>query len=119
MMTCPRCGLPEVSDPVCPRCGVVFAKIRDRATRPARRSPAPPVEVEPVPASLAQGYTRMILPALLLCGALGGGIWATARHLSRPSPPAAPPSGGETAAVPYDAAAELADALSPQTATPF
>jgi len=42
-MQCPRCGQAEVTEPACPRCGVIFAKIR----APRAQAPRPTVSPEP------------------------------------------------------------------------
>ncbi|MGH9334550.1 MAG: basic secretory protein-like protein, partial [Vicinamibacteria bacterium] len=54
MNPCPKCGFAsEVTEPSCPRCGVVFAKIGDRRPTPPRKTaPPPPTQESPSSISL-------------------------------------------------------------------
>lgn len=81
MMTCPRCGQSDVVEAACPRCGVVFAKLRDRPTT----RPAPAAER----ASPERGAGPGLLAAIVIVAALAGlvGVW----RLGRPARPAPPP----------------------------
>ncbi len=93
-MICPRCGPPEVDEPSCPRCGVVFAKLSSRA-----RPPLPSVAAPEAPAESqggGQGWIVALLVALAMAGTAG--FWLRAprpRHatatatLPIPAPPAA------------------------------
>ena len=67
-MICPRCGHAATGQPVCPACGVVFAKIRQ--TRPA--SPAATRGLDPVTGDEEPARPRwpfVLLVAVLLAGA--------------------------------------------------
>jgi len=79
-MDCPRCGQPAVTDPTCPRCGVVVAKARARAAAtpagPDRPAPSPAWEEES-PAEGSPGRLKLIVAAALLvvAGAIGSRQW--------------------------------------------
>lgn len=47
-MDCPKCGYPDATGAECPRCGVIFAKLR-----PEISAPLPPVPPSPTPPPLA------------------------------------------------------------------
>src|SRR5260370_29073045 len=82
-MDCPRCGQTAADGPSCPRCGVVFAKLR-----PA--SAPPPARVEtsrPTEAPRPHARLSLILAPLGLAPAAGLGF-----VLLRPPPPPPPPS---------------------------
>jgi tetratricopeptide (TPR) repeat protein len=88
-MDCPRCGEPDVSDPECPRCGVIVAKARSPRPRPE------PAATEPEPAEMPSSR-RAGLPVLLLVG-LAAALWALWRA---DAPPPGPPTLRETSAAP-------------------
>jgi len=89
-----------VSEPSCPRCGIVFAKARDRESRPAPRLPAPaetPGDRSP------GGIGRLPLyEALAVAVAIGIGV-AVLRHRSPAPPPAAGPVIAQSASPPRTA----------------
>lgn len=82
-MTCPRCGQSDVVEAACPRCGVVFAKLRDRST------PRPSPTTKPVvPERGARPVRLGALLALAAAVALAG-VWRFGR---RPAPPPTRPA---------------------------
>jgi len=96
---CPRCGHATVDEAVCPVCGVVFAKMRERSpARGSSSSPASPPP-EPEPETSARPRGRTVLIVLILLG--GAGIALRARK-PRAAPPPAPPVEG-VLALPRDA----------------
>lgn len=99
-MDCPRCGQTAANGPSCPRCGVVFAKLRRaRAPAPARVEPSPPTEA-PRP------FARL---SLILAGLGVAAVAGLAFVLLRPRPPgpAPSPTPGPTAARPAPPIAAL------------
>src|SRR5919197_5613115 len=74
--SCPRCAQPLAGEPACPRCGVIFAKLKDRTVRAA---PELPAATPPETATELSPDTRVGLPwglvvgvaALLIAGAVG------------------------------------------------
>lgn len=80
-MPCPRCGFDPAEGASCARCGVVFAKLRER--RPA---------ASPAPAAAPRGGSRATLQVYaalaLTLAALGAGVAWKARR-PRPQPPGA------------------------------
>ena len=71
-MDCPRCGHSGVEGPSCPRCGVVFAKLRPAGSRPSGRPTLDPSASSP-------GATGRLLSLVLL----GLGLAAVAGLLVR------------------------------------
>src|SRR5688572_24785726 len=95
-MDCPRCGLAAVAEPVCPRCGVVFAKLQA-----ARPRPRPAAVVEDAPDEREKGPAGGWVGTVggLLAIAVGGFI--AIRAFQKPSAKPATASSGarqETAA---------------------
>src|SRR5258708_4175036 len=98
-MVCPRCGQTDVQEPACPRCGVVFAKLRpprERAPVPEPSPPAPPEDHSPRrPTPVLEPY------ALAMTVALGAWLLrrppASTATVAGPATPtlpiALPPSG--------------------------
>jgi tetratricopeptide (TPR) repeat protein len=84
-MRCPRCGFAEAADPACARCGVVFAKLRERPEPAVRRE-------EPAPSGGSAGsWLKVAAPVLLLLGGIAAaGHW---RKQAQAPPAAAPPAG--------------------------
>lgn len=73
-MTCPRCGLPDVTAPACPRCGVVFAKLHAPPSRPpASRPPVPPPE--PDDDEPSGSGRRLLLDFALVAAAVALAVW--------------------------------------------
>lgn len=106
-MTCPRCGQPDVAEPACPRCGVVFAKLtasQPRATRPTPPAPAP----------------GLSLPAISLgLIALGLLAWLGLERLRvRPTAPAASVSSAADPAPEVSAPAPPPDSVPPPSLAP-
>jgi tetratricopeptide (TPR) repeat protein len=100
-MDCPRCGHTGIADPICPRCGVVFAKLGSDPDRRHRRPPegehgerrVRPRERPAAPSS--SPWTWILLAGAVAAGA--GGVLAVRRPAPRPAvlPSSTPP---ETAA---------------------
>ena len=85
-MDCPRCGQTGADGPSCPRCGVVFAKVRPARAAPELLRAGELAQPEPRrPAS----RLSMILAGLGLAA-----VAALAFVVLRPRPPGAPPSRG-------------------------
>jgi hypothetical protein len=90
-MDCPRCGQTGVEDdPACPRCGVVFAKLRTAGPRPRLRSEV----VAPPPGGGSRLW--LILPAV---GMVAVVVFAVLR-LRIPDPQPSPPPFPARAAAP-------------------
>ncbi|MGE0454149.1 MAG: tetratricopeptide repeat protein [Vicinamibacteria bacterium] len=109
-MNCPRCGRSDVEGESCPRCGVVFSKLRSAAPRRAPHgttpAPAPPAP-EPGRGPLA----TLALVALALALGTGSFLWVRGSrkdetNLGRPVLPQAGEPQSNAAAV-----AELAASL--------
>src|SRR5260370_30849568 len=67
-MECPRCGQTDVQAPACPRCGVVFVKLRParvRAPAPEPSSPAPTEAQSRRPRTLILGIYALALTVAL------------------------------------------------------
>src|SRR5262249_28687356 len=98
----------EIPDaqPACPRCGVIFAKLREPRPRP---QPAAPT-VAPRPAE--PGYGSLVAPVLITALLLG----TTAAWLRRRAAPAAPAPPRPAAAAPA-APAPLVEDLPPPSLT--
>jgi tetratricopeptide (TPR) repeat protein len=62
-MNCPRCGQSDVEEPACPRCGVIFARLKPVAARPPRSQATPPPEDDQPRSSPLRA---VLLPAALL-----------------------------------------------------
>src|SRR5258706_7287965 len=101
-MDCPRCGQTGVEDaPACPRCGVVFAKLRTAGPRPRLQSEI----VAPPPAGGSRLW--LILPAV---GIVAVVLFALLR-LRIPDPqPNPPPFPARAAAPGFPKAATLPSA---------
>src|SRR6266508_3613275 len=85
-MDCPRCGQTGADGPSCPRCGVVFAKVRPARAAPELLRAGELAQPEPRrPAS----RLSMILAGLGLAA-----VAALAFVVLRPRPPGAPPTRG-------------------------
>jgi tetratricopeptide (TPR) repeat protein len=112
-MDCPRCGQPAAQSPSCPRCGVIFAKVRSGEPRPAARPPAGRPVAPSAPRTARRPGRRPAsrLPALLLGlgAALAGGLVWTVRP-RRPAPPPPP--------VTVHAEAPAAPAVPPEATAP-
>src|SRR4051794_32880129 len=80
LMDCPRCGFAGAEGPACPRCGVVFAKLRPRA-------PIPPAEA-PLDVRVDEPASGPSWTLLLLVFALGlsVGVIAWLRSAARSGP---------------------------------
>ena len=91
-MDCPRCGLPAVAEPACPRCGVVFAKLASARPRPARTPPPP----APPPPS-GGGGSGLAGTLLGVAAILAVGFFAI-RTFGKAEPPPAAPAGAPAAA---------------------
>lgn len=110
-MDCPRCGLAAVAEPVCPRCGVVFAKLQA-----ARPRPRPAAALEDSPAEREKG------PAGGWVGTVGGllaivvGGFIAIRAFQKPSAKPATASSGarQETAVPAAPAGASAEVPAPQ-----
>ena len=103
-MTCPRCGQGEVESPACPRCGVIFAKLRPPKAEP--RIPA---------ASAASSTHSPIAGRVLLLGlAVLAGALFLARRPGPPPPPAATPGPSSD---PAPEAAPLLPAMTAEAAS--
>jgi tetratricopeptide (TPR) repeat protein len=93
-MDCPRCGFAAGEEPVCSRCGVVFAKLR------APQEPAPPVsyrydDEEPErPASTLAVVSYVLIGATLVVGGL-----AWLKPSKKPAPRASAAADVELASV--------------------
>lgn len=83
-MDCPRCGLPDVTAPACPRCGVIFAKLG--ASRPRPSLPAPPSRPAPANQGGSSGRLWLVLGAIAL-----GALAALATRSRAPLPAAGRP----------------------------
>jgi tetratricopeptide (TPR) repeat protein len=105
---CPRCGETAVTDPVCPRCGVVFAKLRERPPRPATS-----VVAKPPPREATSGSPwTVVLIGVLAIAALA--LW----RLRPPAPRAAEPRAA-TAPSTTMAPAEVMVEAPPPEASPI
>lgn len=85
-MDCPRCGQTGVEDdPACPRCGVVFAKLRAAGPRPRLQSEV----AAPIP--VAEGGSRLsiILPAIGIVAVAVLAVQRLRTPEAQPSPPTA------------------------------
>lgn len=80
-MDCPRCGQPDVTDAACPRCGVIFAKLRPPPRPPTE---APPSARPDPPGGSGRGVGRVVLEAAAVGVAVGIAFWMF-RH--PPAPP--------------------------------
>src|SRR5258708_18500652 len=101
-MVCPRCGQTDVQEPACPRCGVVFAKLRpprERAPVPEPSPPAPPEDHSP-------RRRTLVLEIYALAMTVALGAWLLRRPPApttpvagpaTPPPPIAPPPSGPPA----------------------
>ncbi len=115
-MACPRCGQEAGDAASCPRCGVVFAKLKPRsAAPPPPRPPREPAISEPSPSPRPGLASRLTLPLLLAAAAIaaaltlgfGSGGRAPGGFLQRAPPratsvssPAPLPQGGAAEPVP-------------------
>jgi tetratricopeptide (TPR) repeat protein len=77
-LICPRCGHATTDEPVCPVCGVVFAKIREP------RAPAAASTPEPGPPASAPSPWRIVAIVAILLG--GAGFVMRARKPKAPAP---------------------------------
>jgi tetratricopeptide (TPR) repeat protein len=105
-MTCPRCALADVTEPGCPRCGVVFAKL---AARPE------PAATVPRPTRRSAGAGRAAWPWVALGIAVlaaGAAVFARREPAARPTAPTAP------VVMPVAAPDTSADSLPPPPALP-
>src|SRR5260221_1804041 len=89
-MDCPRCGQTGVEDdPACPRCGVVFAKLRTAGPRPRLQSEI----VAPPPAGGSRLW--LILPAVgMVAGVVFAGPPPPIPHPQPSPPPFSAPAAG-------------------------
>ena len=121
-MDCPRCGQTGVSDPTCPRCGVVFAKLGAQVDR---RHPRPPAGPHPErragwpperPARRSSSpWTWLVLVAAVAAGAAA--VLAV-RHPA-PRPAALPSSAPQAAAADLPPAPTLPPPEAPVAAPPL
>jgi tetratricopeptide (TPR) repeat protein len=79
-MDCPRCGQPGVTEPACPRCGVIVAKARAARATSISRPAVPPVPAYSEPAAeVREGPGVLVLVVggalLLVAGAVGHRLW--------------------------------------------
>src|SRR5215470_1632104 len=80
---CPRCGQPGVTEAACPRCGVIVAKARPRATAPGPALPAArpsPIGLDAAPGpseSRGPGALTIVVAAglMVVAGAVGSRQW--------------------------------------------
>src|SRR5271169_1623049 len=95
-MTCPRCGRADVEGPICPACGVVFAKLKDADARPDRRRTEKPLP-ETREAPPRRGPSVLALVAFALLAAAAGWLFGR-RSVSTPAetPKTPPPIEGTT-----------------------
>ena len=95
-MICPRCGHATVDEAVCPVCGVVFAKMRERPAAPASSaSPQDMVEDEAGP--------RPRWRAVLIVAIVVAGLGIAIKNRKPRSAPASPvPAVEETVALPRE-----------------
>src|SRR5688500_13720748 len=105
-MDCPRCGQPQVTEPACPRCGVVFAKLA--AARPRHApSAAAPSEKTAKASGMGVALSALGLALALVAGLVGLRPWqkSQARPATRPAhaeafPENPPPADLEEAPLP-------------------
>lgn len=108
-MDCPRCGQTGVEDdPACPRCGVVFAKLRAAGPRPRLQSEV----VAPAPAAGGGSRLSVILPAL---GIVAVAVLAVQRLRIPEALPSPQPAPARASPVPRGSPAAQ---LAPPVATP-
>jgi hypothetical protein len=94
-MDCPRCSFTGASGPSCPRCGVVFAKLRPRAPIPPAQAPRP----EPEAPDSGSGSRTIALLLVALGLALAAIAWlrpmrpTVPRTAHAPSDDATAPTG--------------------------
>src|SRR5262252_822296 len=83
-MDCPRCGQPAVAEPICPRCGVIVAKARDRRAVPREPAPPPPAAAEEEAPSGMPAWSLLVMAlGLGMTGFVGLRDWQKAH---RPPP---------------------------------
>jgi hypothetical protein len=103
--TCPRCGQPDVSGDSCPRCGVVFAKVRDPRDPVVRSREAAFDVVRPERAF----PWRPLLALVVVAAGVAGFLWLRPRA-------AAPPAAGAAQAGTLHRAAAAQEDLPPPPA---
>lgn len=75
-MTCPRCGLPDVEEPACPRCGVIFAKLHaPRSQAPASPSPPDAPTLQPEDDGPSRARWRLPLELAVVGAAVVLAVW--------------------------------------------
>jgi Flp pilus assembly protein TadD len=98
-MSCPRCGQPDVTSDSCPRCGVVFAKLRGDS-RHAPASHPPDVVEDAPPRQIPWGL--LVTVTVLALGLVGVLQWI------RPAGRVVPPPVTRAGLAPGSAASEQA-----------
>ncbi len=94
-MICPRCGHATTDEPVCPVCGIVFAKVRG----PRPPAPAPPAPVEDDEPAPRPRWPTVLAAAVLIAGA---GLALKARKPSEPPPAETPAEAGAPLVLPRE-----------------